>query len=241
MERAEFIAKVRAFEHRLLDNMADVYSPVHLSLGHEGVAADVHEVIRPEDWLFSTHRNHHMYFAKAWAPGSGEAWHKEAEDDLWDEIMGLPSGVNGGFAGSQSVSYGDINFHSSAIVGGLVGVAVGTAIALKLDGSDAIAVCCIGDAGTEQGVFWESLNFAALHRLPIAFIVENNGMSVDSPIAERQATPLKHRVLSFGVSVCDSVQVAIQGARLGFPSFHEAHVKLECEHIYLSTLQKKIA
>lgn len=230
MQRDEFIAKVRAFEHRLLDNMADVYSPVHLSLGHEGVAADIHEVIRPEDWLFSTHRNHHHYFAKG-----GD------EQSLWDEIAGLPSGVNGGFAGSQSVSSEALNFHSSAIVGGLVGVAVGAAQALKLDGSKAISVCCVGDAGTEQGVFYEALNFAVLHRLPIAFIVENNGMSVDSPIAERQSTPLKHRVLSFGVSVCDSVQTAIQGARLGFPSFHEAHVKLEGEHIYLSSLVKKIS
>lgn len=229
MLRSEFIAKVRNFEQRLLDNMADIYSPVHLSLGHEGVAADLHEVLRPEDWLFSTHRNHHHYFAKG-----GD------EQLLWDEIAGLPSGLNGGFAGSQSISSDALHFHASAIVGGLVGVATGVAQALKMDISDAVAVCCIGDAGTEQGVFWEALNFAALHRLPIAFIVENNGMSVDSPIAERQATPLTQRTLSFGVSVCDSAQLAVQGARMGIPSLHEAHVSLEGEHIYLSMLAGKI-
>ncbi len=76
--------------------------------------------------------------------------------------------------------------------------------------------------------------------LPIAFIVENNGMSVDSPIAERQATPLKNRVLSFGVSECDTVESAVRGARMGFPSLHEAHITLECEHIYLAALAPKI-
>lgn len=229
MNRAEFIAKTRTFEHRLLDNMADVYSPVHLSLGHEGVAADIYEVIRPGDFLFSTHRNHHMYFAKG-----GD------EQSLWDEIAGEPTGINGGFAGSQSISSEALNFHSSAIVGGLVGVAVGAAQALKMNGSDAVAVCCLGDAGTEQGVFWEALNFSALHGLPIAFIVENNGMSVDSPLAERQYMPLPPRVQSFGVSVCDSVALAVQGARMGLPSFHEAHVTLECEHIYLAALAPQI-
>lgn len=230
MDRAEFIDRVRAFEHRLQANMADVYSPVHLSLGHEGVAADLWEVMRAEDWLFSTHRNHHMYLAKG-----GD------EHALWDEIFGLPSGVNGGFAGSQSVSDGNINFHSSAIVAGLVGVAVGVAIALKMDCSDAIAICCIGDAGTEQGVFWEALNFSALHHLPIAFICENNGMSVDSPIAERQCMPLVPRVAAFGIAPCETVALAVQGARMGIPSFHEAHVTLQCNHIDLGMLAKKIA
>ena len=229
MTRAEFIERVRAFEHRLLNSMADVYSPVHLSLGHEGVAADLYEVLRPEDWLFSTHRNHHHYFSKG-----GD------EKLLWDEIAGEPTGLNGGFAGSQSISSDALHFHASAIVGGLVGVAAGAAQALKMDLSGAVAVCCIGDAGTEQGVFWETLNFCALHSLPIAFIVENNGMSVDSPIDERQFMPIKERVEAFGVVAVDSVALAVQGARMGIPSFYDAQVKLECEHIYLAALAPKI-
>ena len=142
--RVDFIERVRAFEKRLQANMANIFCPVHLSLGHEEVAADLHQWMQPQDWLFSTHRNHHHYLAKG-----GD------EQKLWDEIMGLESGLNGGFAGSQGISDASINFHASAIVGGLVGVATGTAYALKMDGSKAIAICVVGDGGTEADVFWE--------------------------------------------------------------------------------------
>jgi len=168
--------------------MRDIFVPVHLSLGQEWVAAEIWQHIEPQDWLFSTHRNHHHYLAKG-----GD------EQKLWDEILGLETGLNGGFAGSQGISDASINFHASAIVGGLVGTAAGTAYALKQDNRDAIAVCCVGDGGTEAGVFWEAANWAALHKLPIAFIVENNRMSVDSPIEERQATPLIPRAAAFGL------------------------------------------
>lgn len=224
----EFSARVRAFEQRLLDNVKDIFVPVHLSLGQEGVAADIYEHIRKEDWLFSTHRNHADYFAKG---GS--------EQKLWDEIMGLESGLNGGFAGSQGISDKSINFFSSAIVGALVGVATGTAYALKLDGSKAIAVCVVGDGGTEAGVYWESANFSALHKLPIAFICVNNGKSVDATIEERQATPLVPRVAKFGINIAGSVQGAFALARSGRPSFYEAKVKLQGDHIYMSTLKPK--
>lgn len=223
-----FAERVKAFEWRLQDNMRNIFCPVHLSLGHEGVAAELHEHIRPEDWLFSTHRNHHHYLAKG-----GD------EQKLWDEIMGLPSGLNGGFAGSQGISDPSINFHASAIVAGLVGAATGVAYAIKLNGSKAIVVCCIGDAGTEQGVFWESLNFAALHKLPIAYICENNGMSVDARIEERQATPISARVQAFGISTWNysgGVKGALEMARKGIPSFYEAKVKLNCAHLNMATM-----
>lgn len=223
-----FVERVKAFEWRLQENMANVFCPTHLSLGHEGVAAEMHEFLRPEDWVFSTHRNHHHYLAKG-----GD------EQKLWDEIMGLPSGLNGGFAGSQGISDPSINFHASAIVGGLVGVATGTAYALKMNGSKAIVVCCVGDGGTEAGVFWESLNFAALHSLPIAYICENNGKSVDAELSERQATPITPRAAAFGLN-CWSYESGVRGAlgmaRKGVPSFYEAHVKLECDHLNMATM-----
>ena len=224
--RLEFIERVRRFEKSLLADMKNIYVPVHLCLGQEEVSADLHEYLKPQDYLFSTHRNHGDYLAKG---GS--------EQKLWDEIHGLPTGLNGGFSGSQGISDKTINFHASAIVGGLVGVATGTAYALK--GSNAIAVCIIGDGGTEAGVFWESLNFAALHKLPIAFICVNNGMSVDSPIEERQATPLGPRVAAFGIGVRRHIAAAIMSARCNRPSFYEAKVKLEGHHIYMGSLLPK--
>lgn len=227
--RSNFIARVRGFEQRLQAHMDEIFCPVHLSLGHERVAADIWECIGSEDWLFSTHRNHHHYFAKG-----GD------EQRLWDEILGLPSGLNAGFAGSQSITDAALRFHSSAIVGGMVGVATGVAQALKMDLSRNIAVCCIGDAGTEQGVFWEALNFAVLHMLPIAFICENNGKSVDATIIERQAMPIALRVNAFGVSVQPTVALAIQGARLGIPSVTEQTVVLEADHLNMSTLMPSL-
>ena len=223
-----FTNRLRDFETRLLADMRNIHVPVHLCLGQETVSADLHEHLHKDDWLFSTHRNHGHYLAKG---GS--------EKKLWDEIHGLESGINQGFSGSQGISDKSINFHASAIVGGLVGVATGTAYALKLDGSKAISVCVIGDGGTEAGVFWESLNFAALHKLPIAFICENNGKSVDATIDERQATPLVPRVAAFGISIAGNVQGAMYMARRGRPSFYEAKVKLTCDHINMGTLPSK--
>jgi len=223
-----FAQRVRQFEQRLLADMKNIFVPVHLCLGQEGVAADIHDNIEKEDWLFSTHRNHGHYLAKG---GS--------EQKLWDEIHGLETGLNQGFSGSQGISDRSINFHASAIVGGLVGAATGTAYALKLDGSKAIAVCCVGDGGTEAGVFWESLNFAALHKLPVAFICENNGMSVDATIEERQATPLVPRVAAFGIRISGTVRGAFELARRGHPSFHEAKVRLEGPHIHMASLMPK--
>src|SRR3990167_5362663 len=225
---AAFRRRVIAFEKRLQANMKDIFCPVHLSLGQEEVAVELHKHLRPDDWLFSTHRNHGHYLAKG---GS--------EQKLWDEIMGLESGLNGGFAGSQGISDASINFHASAIVGGLVGVATGTAYALKLDGSKAIAVCVVGDGGTEAGVFWESLNFAALHKLPIAYIVENNGMSVDARIEERQATPLGPRVAAFGIDVRKHVAAALMSARANRPALPLPRRTLACPHIMMGTLLPK--
>jgi pyruvate dehydrogenase E1 component alpha subunit len=224
--RLAFMQKVRKFENRLLSDMKNIYVPVHLCLGQESVSADLNEYMKPQDWLFSTHRNHGHYLAKG---GS--------EQKLWDEIHGLPTGLNGGFSGSQGISDKSINFHASAIVGGLVGVATGTAYALK--GTNAISICVVGDGGTEAGVFWESLNFSALHKLPIVYVCENNGMSVDAKIEERQATPLGPRVQAFGIDVKRHMAAAIMSARCNRPSFYEAKVKLEGDHIYMGRLPSK--
>lgn len=213
------------FEIRLQRELPDIYCPIHLCLGTEHVAEALHECLRPEDWLFSYHRAHGHYKAKG-----GDM------DALYDEIMGKSTGINGGFSGSQEFSDPARNFHCSAIVGGLVGVATGTALGLQLRGVDAVVVCMIGDAGTEQGVFWESINFAALHRLPIAYICENNGLSVDSEIKDRQAMPIIPRIEAFGINIERSVQKAIARARLGIPSFYEAHVTRRCAHINMATM-----
>jgi pyruvate dehydrogenase E1 component alpha subunit len=226
MNRNELTEKIRAFEKRLQSHMKEIYCPTHLSLGHESVAVDIAEVVREDDWLFSTHRNHHHYLAK----GGDE--HK-----LWDEIMGKPSGLNKGFAGSQGITDRSIKFHASAILGGLIGAAAGVAYAEKLNQSNNISICCIGDAATEQGVFWETLNFAVLYSLPLCFIVENNGKSVDALLSERQAVPIRPRVQSFGLKIFDSVHDAIGNCRADkLPAFVEKKVTIECAHLNMATM-----
>ena len=195
--------------------MGEFKCPVHLCIGQEEVPEALSKFLRKDDWLFSTHRSHGHYLAKG-----GD------RQKLLDEILGLPSGVNGGFFGSMSYSDPSINFHASAIVGGLIGVATGTALALKLSKSDAIVVCCIGDGATEQGVFWESVNFSVVHQLPILFICENNRYSTHVHIKDRQATPITTRVNAFGMPAMARLWLQ----RKYLPAFTEVMVDRKCAH-----------
>lgn len=217
-----FCERLRAFEYFILDHLDEIRCPTHLSLGAEAVSEAIHRNIRPGDWLFSSHRSHGHYLAKG---GS--------EDRLWDEIRGLDTGVNSGLAGSQCFSDPAINFHASSIVAGSIGVAVGAAFALQ--GSGNIVVACFGDAATEQGIFWESLNFSALKQLPILFICENNGLSINVPISERQAARnIWHRVSTFGVNSIsnEDIDLAFKMARQEKPCFVEMKTHREGDHCY---------
>lgn len=219
---ASFLERLEAFERRCEAHLAQARCPVHLCFGQFEVPAALNEELRPEDWLYSTHRNHGHYLAKG---GS--------EERLWDEIMGLESGINGGFSGSQCFSDPAIHFHATALVGGLLGVAAGTALALKYDRSPAIVVACMGDGAAEQGVFWEAANFSALHLLPIVYICENNGYSVHAGLAERQAAPIGPRAVAFGLNPCHSVREGIAAARDGVPAFVEVRCERQCRHVGL--------
>lgn len=221
----QFVDCLIAFERRLQADMANIHNPTHLCLGQEEIPNAIHEHILPQDWVFSTHRAHGHALAKG-----------VSEQGLWDEIHGYPTGINNGFAGSQGFSDSSCRFYCSAIVGGLIGVAVGAAMAVQKSGSDGIVVCCIGDAGTEQGVFWESINFAALYALPVAFICENNRKSVDADISERQATPITPRVKAFGLSIGLDAESAFRFARSGKPAFYEHRCALECDHLNMSAM-----
>lgn len=223
VSREAFVERLLAFERRCGEAMP-LHCPVHLCLGHEAVAAELATCLQPEDWLFSNHRNHGHYLAKG---GS--------EEKLWDEIMGLESGLNGGFMGSQGIVDPEINFYAGSIIAGTVPIAVGVATALKRNCRPGVVVCCFGDAAPEEGVFWESVNFIALHKLPVLLICENNGWSVHVPIAERQAQPILRRIWAFGVTgragakwIPDALDTVRQQ---GIPQFVEAAVTRDCPHV----------
>lgn len=213
-----FRERLRAFELECQERMPEFKCSVHLCLGQEDVPEVLHEMLRPQDFLFSTHRSHGHYLAKG---GS--------EQKLLDEILGLETGVNGGFSGSQSFCDPALNFHSTAVVGGLIGPATGAALGLKLSGSDGIAVCCIGDGATEQGVFWESINFAALHKLPVLYACENNGLSVHAPLRARQARPVGGKVKAFGLSTWEGVAGLRMALGADFRDFLPGFVEVPCE------------
>ena len=149
--------------------------PVHLSLGQEAIAVGVCHALKKEDAVFSTHRSHAHYLAKA---GSLER--------MVLEIHGKVGGCQDGRGGSMHLNDKSVNVMSIPIVASAIPLAVGTALANKIDGNGNIVVCFFGDAAVEEGVFHESMNFASLYQLPIIFVCENNQYSVDTHISRRQ-------------------------------------------------------
>lgn len=151
-------------------------TPVHLSIGQEAVAALVGTKLRADDFAVSTHRAHAHYLAKG---GSLNA--------MIAEIYGKVTGCCRGRGGSMHLIDQSVGFMgSTAIVGNTIPIGVGLGLAIQLAGTDAISCVFVGDGAIEEGVFFESLNFAVLKNLPVLFICENNRYSVYSPFAKRQ-------------------------------------------------------
>jgi len=150
--------------------------PIHLCVGQEGVAAAVGLALRPDDLAVSGHRAHGHYLGKG---GSLSA--------MLAEIYGKATGCARGRGGSMHLVDESVGFMgSTAIVAGTVPVGVGLAYGIKLKRTHQVSCVFLGDAATEAGVFFESVNFAVLKRLPVIFICENNLYSVCSPLRVRQ-------------------------------------------------------
>jgi len=170
--------RIRLVEEALAERYADqeMRCPMHLCIGQEAIAAGVAAALRPDDVMFSNHRAHGHYLAKG---GDVKA--------MVAEIYGRSTGCSGGRGGSMHVIDQSVGFMGATpIVGGTVPLAVGAAWAAALKGEDKVSVVFFGDGCFEEGVVHESLNFAALHKLPILFICENNSFSVYTRIEERQ-------------------------------------------------------
>ena len=165
--------------------------PVHFCTGQEVVPASLNILLKKNDFLFSHHRSHGYYLSKN-APMK----------KLFAEIYGKETGANSGIAGSQDISYPENKFYSGAILAGAASIAVGTAIALKKNKkNNQVVITGFGESATDQGIFWESLNYAALKKLPIIFVCENNNYSTYSPQHERQSgESISKRAKAFGVN-----------------------------------------
>jgi len=150
--------------------------PTHLSIGQEAIAAGVCLALDPADQIFSTHRAHAHYLAKG---GSLKA--------MLAEIYGKATGCCGGKGGSMHLIDLSANFlGSTAIVGNSIPIAVGAALTNQILNTGKVTCVFFGDAAIEEGVFHEAANFAALRKLAVLFVCENNLYSVYSPLEVRQ-------------------------------------------------------
>ena len=164
------------------EKIAELYSeqqmrcPVHLCIGQEAIAAGVCVNLLKKDYLFSSHRSHGHYLAKG-----GDL--KQMLAEIYGKLTGCSKG-KGGSMHLVDLSVGVLG--TTPIVAGIIPIATGAAFGTKMKGEDNVTVAFFGDAATEEGVFFESLNFASLKKLPVLFVCENNFFSVYSPLSVRQ-------------------------------------------------------
>ncbi len=174
---------IRRFEERVreLSLAAKVPGFVHLSIGQEAVAAGVAAALEPRDRITSTHRGHGHLIARGGAS-------RQVLGRMMAEILGRRDGCCGGKGGSMhifDVSLGILG--SNGIVGAGIPIAVGAALAAQLRGSGEVAVAFFGDGASAEGVLHESLNLAAVWRLPVVFVCEHNLYAEFTPTAEVNA------------------------------------------------------
>ena len=170
--------KIRRVEEKLseLYVAGHIKAPIHLSIGQEAVAAGVMAALQPQDKIVSTHRCHGHYVAKG-----GDL------KKMFAEILGRATGCCRGRGGTMHLFDNKAGHVVSApLVGASIAFAVGIAMASKMKQENKIAVAFFGDGAVEEGIFWESLNFASVHRLPVLFVCENNKYATHSPILRRQ-------------------------------------------------------
>ncbi len=185
------MVRIRTFE----DNANQLYLSAkmpgltHMYSGEEAVAVGICEALTDDDRITSTHRGHGHCVAKG-------AEFKE----MFCELLGKEEGYCRGKGGSMHIadqSHG--NLGANAIVGGSMGIATGSALRAKLQGSDDVTVCFFGDGATAQGLWYEVMNMAALWKLPVIYACENNGYSEYTKTEEIAAGSITARAEAFGI------------------------------------------
>ncbi len=168
--------RIRLCEEYLVDpiNRGEIRCPVHLYSGEEAIAVGTCFALTREDYIFGNHRSHGHYIAKG---GNIK--------QLIAECYGKEEGCSRGRGGSMHLIDTEVGMLGTApIVGGTISLALGAALASKIRREERVSVSFFGDGATGEGVLFESLNFAALRKLPMIFICENNLYSTHMPIRE---------------------------------------------------------
>ena len=217
---------IRIFEQTVeqLFSEGRIGGTAHPATGQEAVAVGVCAALTPADTITSTHRGHGHFLARG------------------AELFGCDSGYSHGRGGSQMMAdYAAGFIGANGITGGSLPIATGLALNAQLTDSPSVSVCFFGDGASNQGTFHESLNLAALWRLPVIFVCENNGYAMSTPTSAALATPeIATRAPAYGIagttvdgndllSVREATREAHTRARQGF-----GPTLLECRTYRLS-------
>lgn len=155
-----------AFETEIADiyEQGTIRAPIHLSDGNEEQLIEIFKKIDPQDWVFSTWRSHYHALL-----------HGVPREKVKEEILK---------GNSITLHFPEHRFFTSAIVNGIIPIAVGAALGIKRKGEKRHVWCFVGDMTAEGGVFYENAKYAENHDLPVTFVVEDNDMSISTPTAQ---------------------------------------------------------
>ncbi|MCL6551811.1 MAG: thiamine pyrophosphate-dependent dehydrogenase E1 component subunit alpha [Firmicutes bacterium] len=218
---------IRRFEEQVNELYTSARMPglAHLYIGEEAVAVGVCAALRRDDYITSTHRGHGHCLAKG-----------ASVERMFAELLGKAAGYCRGKGGSMHIADPDVaNLGANAIVGGSAGIAAGAALSAKMRGTDQVAVCFFGEGALGQGLLYEAMNMAALWRLPVIYVCENNLYNEYTPASETTAGSMTARPAAFGIpctevdgqdvrAVLRAARAAVARARAGEgPSFLLCH------------------
>ena len=184
---------VRRTEERIISlySEQEMRCPTHFSIGQEAISAGVSAQIGKKDYAISAHRSHAHYLNKGGNLNS-----------MFAELYGKASGCSHGKGGSMHLIDLSVNFLGCVpIVGSTIPIGVGAAFGAALQDQDRISVVYFGDGAAEAGVFYEALNWAALQKLPVLFVCENNQYSVHTPLSLRQPESRSIKQLAEGIGI----------------------------------------
>ena len=213
------MVRVRCFEEKLVEMFARGTMPglAHLSIGEEAVAVGACNALRDDDYITSTHRGHAHCIAKG-----------ASLDRMMAELFGRETGYCGGKGGSMHIADFEKGIlGANGIVGGGIPIAAGAGVGIKVQGRDSVVVCFFGDGASNQGAFHESANLAAIWKLPVIYVCENNLYGISMSQSRHQAIKnIADRAVAYGMPgraidgndvlvVWQTVQEAVARARKG--------------------------
>jgi pyruvate dehydrogenase E1 component alpha subunit len=184
--------RIRNFELKVIDLFQEghIRGSTHTYIGEEASGVGTCAALRPDDYITSTHRGHGHCIAKG-----GRL------DFMMAELLGKASGYCKGKGGSMHIADVEAGIlGANGIVGGGIGIATGAALSIKVKRTEQVCVCFFGDGGFNQGILYESANIAALWKLPVIYLCENNKYAMSTPIEKSSAVAdLSARAAAFGM------------------------------------------